>query len=122
MSTDIIGMTLNNRFRIDEHVGGGAVANVYRGTDLQTNAPVAIKRLMDTAKQADDQQITRFERESQAMETLSHPNIVNVIDTIFIERDHFIVMDFVDGGSLSELLEREKPLDIPKAIKIAHDI
>lgn len=122
MPTHIIGTTLNNRFRIDQEVGGGAVATVYRGTDLQTNTVVAIKRLLDTAKQADEAQITRFERESQAMETLSHPNIVNVIDTIFIGNDHFIVMDYVEGGSLSDLLAQRQQLDVDYAIRIAHDI
>lgn len=122
MPTNILGTTLNNRFRIDQEVGGGAVATVYRGTDLQTNTTVAIKRLLDTAKQADEAQITRFERESQAMETLSHPNIVNVIDTIFVGNDHFIVMDYVDGGSLADLMKQQTPLDVDYAIRIAHDI
>jgi len=122
MSSQLIGKVLNRQFRFDEEVGGGAVATVYRGTDLKNNTVVAIKRLMDSAKQADKDQITRFERESHAMQTLSHPNIVNVIETIFVGADHFIVMDYVDGGSLSELLESKGPLDIPYAIKVAHDI
>lgn len=122
MATNIIGTILKDRFRIEEQAGGGAVAEVYRGTDLKDNSVVAIKRLIDTAKQADDAQIERFERESQAMEALSHPNIVNVIDTIFVNNDHFIVMDYVEGGSLADLLKRQKQLDVDYALKIAHDI
>lgn len=122
MSSHLIGKTLSDRFRIETTIGSGAVANIYRGTDLQTNTVVAIKQLMDTAKQADEAQITRFERESNAMENLSHPNIVNVIDTIFVDGDHFIVMDYVAGGSLSDLLEREGQLDVNYAIRVAYDI
>jgi eukaryotic-like serine/threonine-protein kinase len=120
--SQLIGKTINNRYRVEKEIGNGAVANVYRGTDLKTNTVIAIKQLMDTAQQADEAQITRFERESNAMETLSHPSIVNVIDTLFVGGDHLIVMDYVAGGSLGKLLAQEGKLDMNYAIKIAHDI
>lgn len=122
MSASMIGQTLNNQYRVDKEIGGGAVAKVYSGTDLQTNTIVAIKQLMDTAKQADDAQIERFERESHAMEKLSHPNIVNVYDTIFRETDHFIVMEHIDGGALSDLINEDNPPPVPQVLQIAHDI
>ena len=121
-NSQFIGRILNERFRIEEQIGDGAVATVYRGTDLTTNNSVAIKQLLDTAKQADEAQITRFERESHAMEQLSHPSIVKVFDTIFVEGDHFIVMEYVGGGSLQDRLKRDGQLDILYALKVAHDI
>jgi len=120
--SQLIGKTLGNRYRVEKEIGKGAVAIVYRGTDLQTNTPIAIKQLMDTARQADEAQITRFERESNAMEKLSHPNIVNVHDTFSLDGDHLIVMDYVSGGSLNDLLKQQTRLDMNYALKIAHDI
>jgi len=122
MSTSVVGQTLNGRYRVDNKIGGGAVATVYSGTDLQTGKTVAIKQLLDTAKQADDAQIERFERESQAMEDLSHPNIVNVYDTIFLDRDHFIVMEHVDGGTVTALVSEDNPPAVETVLQIAHDI
>lgn len=122
MSASLVGLVLNKRYRVDEQIGGGAVATVYRGTDLQTNRTVAIKQLMDTAKQADDNQIERFERESHAMGQLSHPNIVNVYDTVFIDTDHFIVMELVDGGALSDIVSETNPPSVEKVLKIARDV
>lgn len=120
--TKMIGVTLKDRYRIEKYVGGGGVATVYSGTDLQTNQIVAIKQLLDTAKQADEAQIERFERESHAMHKLTHPNIVNVYDTIFRETDHFIVMEYVDGGTLSDLLKTDELPPISQVMQIAHDI
>jgi eukaryotic-like serine/threonine-protein kinase len=120
--SQFIGKTLNNRYRIDKKIGEGAVARVYQGKDLKTNTTIAVKQLMDTAQQADEAQITRFERESNAMEELTHPNIVKVYDTLVIDGDHLIVMDYVSGGSLYDIIQNEGKLDIPYALKIAHDI
>lgn len=119
---EMIGQVLNNRYRIESYIDGGGVAQVYRGTDLKENRVVAVKQLMDTAKQADDAQIERFERESQAMEKLSHPNIVNVYDTVFHADDHFIVMEYVDGGALSDLIDADNPPSVDHVLRIAHDI
>jgi len=120
--SQLIGKTLKNRYRVEKEIGSGAVAIVYRGTDLQTDTPIAIKQLMDTARQADEAQITRFERESNAMETLSHPSIVNVLDTLFVDGDHLIIMDYVSGGSLHDMLKKQGKLDVAYALKVAHDI
>ncbi len=120
--SQMIGVVLNNRYRIESKVGGGGVATVYQGTDLTTNQPVAIKQLLDTAKQADDAQIERFERESHAMEKLTHPNIVNVYDTVFRETDHFIVMELVEGGTLADLIKSGQLPSVNYVLQIAHDI
>lgn len=120
--SQLIGKTIANRYRVEKEIGKGAVAIVYLGTDLKTNTPIAVKQLMDTARQADEAQITRFERESNAMEKLSHPNIVNVHDTMMVDGDHLIVMDYVSGGSLQDVLKQQGMLDIAYALKIAHDI
>lgn len=122
MPASVIGQILGDRYRIDKEIGGGAVARVYSGTDLQDDKTVAIKQLMDTAVQADDAQIERFERESHAMEKLSHPNIVNVYDTIFRNRDHFIVMEHVDGGAVSSLISEDNPPAVDVVLRIAHDV
>jgi predicted ATPase len=95
---------------------------VYRGTDLRTGAAVAIKQLrLDVVSRAES--IERFRREGEALERLNHPNIVRVLELARERETHYIVMEYIAGGSLENLLEsRASPLPIERVVNIALDL
>jgi len=92
-------------YRIEELIGSGAMGTVYKATQLSLNRPVAVKVLPPNV--ADDPQfVHRFHREAEILAALSHPNIVQVIDRGEALGRYFIVMEYVDGASLRELLRK----------------
>src|SRR5712691_3456283 len=95
---------LSNRYRIEDFLGQGGMARVYRGTDLVLDRTVAVKVLADhLARQP--QAMRRFRREAQAAAGLAHPGIVAVYDTGSDGDVHFIVMEFVTGRTLADVLQ-----------------
>ena len=113
--------TLNGRYTIAESIGQGGMGVVYQGYDQHTGLPVAIKRLKaDIA--ADPMFADQFEREKQALKQLEHPRIAQLVDSIeTADGDYYLVMEYVPGGSLAELLEAG-PLPIEQTLEIALDI
>jgi predicted ATPase/DNA-binding CsgD family transcriptional regulator len=98
------------------------MGTVYRGTDIQTQMPVAIKVLRSEIDPSHPERVTRFNREAEALRTLNHPNIVKVLATTQEDGNHYLVMEFVHGGSLRDLLERDGSLSVPSALEIALDV
>ena len=100
----MIGTALQNRYRVEEKIGRGGSATVYRGYDSQLKRPVAIKVLERVEGSGDFR--TRFSREAEAMARLNHPNIVTVHD--FAEHDGrpYFIMEFVKGPTLVEMADR----------------
>ena len=101
------GHTLNNRFRIIRLLGKGGMGSVYYAHDPVLNRYVAIKQLLpiatDTAKAA-EQMRKQFLREAQVLASLHHSNLPRVTD-YFIEDDvHYLIMDYIEGQSLSDML------------------
>jgi serine/threonine-protein kinase len=97
-----VGAVLQGRYRLDAQLASGAMGVVYRGERLQLGRPVAVKFLhpwIATQKAF----LTRFETEARAMSRLQHPNCVSVID-FGIEGTPYLVMDFVTGKTLREIL------------------
>jgi tRNA A-37 threonylcarbamoyl transferase component Bud32 len=112
---------LNDRYEVEGTVGRGGMATVYRGTDRVLGRTVAVKVLSE--KYAGDEKfVTRFRREAQAAAALNHPNIVGVYDTGDEDEMHYIVMEFVEGETLADVLKREGPLDPTRAVAIAEDV
>jgi eukaryotic-like serine/threonine-protein kinase len=112
---------LRKRYRVEETLGEGGMARVYRGIDEVLGRPVAIKILAD--RHAGDQKfVTRFRREAQAAAALNHPNVVSVFDTGDDEQAHYIVMEYVEGETLADLLRRERPLDPDLAARITEEV
>lgn len=112
---------LNDRYRLDEPIGEGGMAVVYRGYDLLLGRPVAIKVLRGQFA-ADASFLRRFEREAQAAARLSHPNIVSVYD---VGRDgaiHYIVMEFVPGTTLKQLILERAPIPLDETIRIVRQV
>ncbi len=103
------GVILHNRYRIVKLVGQGGFGAVYRAWDTVLDRPVAVKENFDTGPQGQRQ----FEREAKLLAGLRHPNLPVVIDHFILPgQGQYLVMDFVEGKSLTALLgERGGPLD-----------
>jgi serine/threonine-protein kinase len=112
---------LGGRYEIIEKIGDGGMAVVYKGRDRLLNRFVAVKVLRPEYTK-DSAFVDSFRRESQAAARLNHPNIVNVYDVGKEENIHYIVMEFVEGQTLSDLIAAEAPLDYKRAIGIAKQI
>ncbi|MEN1966924.1 Stk1 family PASTA domain-containing Ser/Thr kinase [Lentibacillus sp. N15] len=115
------GRLLNERYQIKETIGGGGMANVYLARDIILDRDVAIKVLrLEYAN--DDEFIARFHREAQSATSLSHPNIVNIYDVG--EEDHilYMVMEYVDGMTLKEYIQKYGPIDVQTSLDIMKQI
>jgi len=94
----MIGLLLQNRYKIEEEIGRGGMGAVYRGYDTLLERSVAVKILNETSLIGEKR--TRWLREAQAVARLNHPNIVSVYDAGESELAPFIVMEFIEGTSL----------------------
>ena len=101
-----IGKRLDGRYEIHELIGVGGMANVYRCNDTVDDREVAIKILKDEYLN-NEEFIRRFKNESKAIAMLSHPNIVKVYDVSFGDMIQYIVMEYIDGITLKEYIDRQ---------------
>ncbi len=117
----MIGKTLGNRYKIVEKIGEGGMANVYKAKCNLLNRFVAVKILK--SEFVDDKEfIEKFNSESQSAAKLSHPNIVNIYD-IGIEGDiNYIIMEYVEGITLKELILENAPFENKRIIDISTQI
>jgi eukaryotic-like serine/threonine-protein kinase len=102
--------TLSGRYEIGDRLGSGGMSNVYRATDRILERTVAVKILAEHLSD-DERFVARFRREALAVAKLIHPNIVQVYDTGIDDGRHYIVMEFVEGRSGAQILQRQGPLD-----------
>ncbi len=107
-----------DRFEIssleNDLLGRAGMGDVYRGMDTQTGKTVAVKVLKQQIVATNSNLVARFVREGEALRQLSHPNIVKMVDA-FEERDEFfLVMEYVAGGSLADVLETQGALPIAR--------
>ncbi len=126
----IIGKKLDGRYEITELIGIGGMADVYKAVDLAENRTVAVKILKNEFAGNDDF-VRRFRNESKAIAVLSHPNIVKIYDVGFNDKMQFIVMEYIDGITLKEFMEKQRVLkwkdsvhfitQILRALQHAHD-
>ncbi len=101
--------TLSGRYQTAERLGSGGMSNVYKATDLILERTVAVKVLAEHLSD-DERFVARFRREALAVAKLIHPNIVQVYDTGIDEGRHYIVMEYVDGRSGAQILQRHGPV------------
>jgi serine/threonine-protein kinase len=97
------GEQVLGRYIIEELIGGGGMADIFRARDLRLDRPVAIKRLRPALSEAEEFQ-ARFEREAKAVALLRHPHIVQVHDFGVQDNHYYMVMDFIEGHNLREHL------------------
>lgn len=113
---------LNQRYRLNDLVGAGGMAAVYRGEDLLLERPVAVKFLREPYT-SDPSARRRFLQEARAAAKLDHPNVVHIYDVGQDEGDHpYIVMDLMEGENLKALIRREGPLTVPHALTLARQV
>jgi serine/threonine protein kinase len=110
------GQVVGGRYVIEDLLARGGMAYVYRGRDVPTNHPVAIKVLRTDAADAH-----RFGIESRLLARLDHPNLVRLLDAGHDGRDPYLVMDLVEGPTLADRLEHG-PLGAAEAWRIGRDI
>lgn len=101
-----IGRILDGRYEITESIGEGGMADVYKANDNVENKIVAVKILKKEFAE-NEEFVRRFRNESKAIAVLSHPNIVKVFDVGFTDKIQFIVMEYIDGITLKEYMEKE---------------
>jgi eukaryotic-like serine/threonine-protein kinase len=112
---------LAGRYEIESLLGQGGMARVFKGTDRVLDRTVAIKVL--SPQFADDEQfVSRFRREAQAAAGLNHPNIVSVYDTGDQSDVHFIVMEYIEGRTLRDVIRGEGPLLPERAAEIGESV
>lgn len=112
---------IKDRFRIDSLIAYGGMARVYKGTDLTLARTVAVKVLSEDLSR-DPSFLLRFRREAQAAAALTHPNIVAVYDTGAEAGVHYIVMEYVEGSTLAQVLAEQGPLSPDRAAAIGSDV
>jgi serine/threonine protein kinase len=101
---------LSGRYEIGERLGSGGMSSVHQATDLILERTVAVKILAEHLSD-DERFVARFRREALAVAKLIHPNIVQVYDTGVDEGRHYIVMEYVQGRSGAQILQKHGPLD-----------
>ncbi|HJU02673.1 MAG TPA: Stk1 family PASTA domain-containing Ser/Thr kinase [Actinomycetes bacterium] len=112
---------LLDRYEVGRLLGAGGMAEVFEGRDRLLARRVAIK-VLQAQFARDPSFLIRFKREAQAAASLSHPNIVGVYDTGSEDGTHFIVMEFVDGRTLKDVIRAEGPLYPERAAEICADV
>jgi serine/threonine protein kinase len=118
LAMELRSRVLAERYEVEDLLGRGGMAEVYRGRDRTLARTVAIKVLARHLV-ADPPFVTRFQREAQAAARLSHPNLVSVFDTGSDGDFHYIVMEYVPGRTLAEVLRERGKLPLPRACRIA---
>ena len=113
----IRGQKINDRYQIIRTIGEGGMANVYLAHDLILDRDVAVKILRGDL--ADDEKfVRRFQREAIAASSLSHPNIVEMYDVGEDNGKYYIVMEYVEGKTLKNLIKKRGALTLPEVIDI----
>ena len=111
------GQKINDRYEIIRSIGEGGMANVYLGYDTILDRNVAIKVLRGDLSN-DEKFVRRFQREALSASSLAHPNIVEMFDVGEDDGTYYIVMEYVDGKTLKQLLKKRGSLTISEALDI----
>lgn len=120
-SLQMIGKRIGGRYEIEQKIGEGGMAIVYRARDTLLNRTVALKVLRSQFGN-DDDFVARFHREAQAAASLSHPHVVNIYDIGQEDDMYYIVMEYVEGMTLKQYINEHAPLDVKEAVDIAIQI
>jgi serine/threonine protein kinase len=111
------GNLISDRYELGDRLGSGGMSTVYRATDRVLERTVAVKILAEHLSD-DDKFVARFRREALAVAKLVHPNIVQVYDTGVDADRHYIVMEYVEGKSVAQLLQTRGRLGPELAVEI----
>ena len=115
------GQKINDRYEVKKLIGEGGMANVYLGYDTILERDVAIKVLRGDL--ADDEKfVRRFRREAQNASLLSHPNIVQIYDVGEDDGNFYIVMEYIKGQTLKQLIKKRGQLSVPETVDIVSQL
>lgn len=118
----LLGTILAGKYRIEERLNEGGMGTVYRGTHVLMDKTVAVKVLRPSLA-ADEKIVARFSREARAASRISHPNALSVTDFGEDESGHvFLVMEFLSGRTLKQLIREEGPLPLSRVVEITRQI
>ena len=109
---------IGGRFELGEFIAQGGMGAVYRGLDSETGQLVAIKRLRAEIGAETPELVQRFAREGEILRRLDHPNIVKLLAVVNEGSQQYLVMEFVAGGSLRDVLINERQLSLGRALNI----
>lgn len=118
---DLIGKLLADKYRVEERLDEGGMGTVYRATHVLMEKAVAIK-VLHPALAADDKIVARFTREARAASRISHPHALTVTD--FGESDGivFLVMEYLRGRTLKDIIRSEGPMPVERAVEIVRQV
>jgi serine/threonine-protein kinase len=114
----VVGEVVAGRYELEELVGAGGMSSVFKAYDTLLERHVALKILHPHFTE-DEQYVERFRREARAVASLSHPNIVTILDRGEDEGRQFIVFELVEGRTLAEVLHEEGRLPVQHSLEIA---
>src|SRR5262245_54404393 len=109
-----------SRYEIKSRIGRGGMGDLYLALDPNNGRLVALKLLNATLDSIELRE--RFAREARALAALNHPNIVNIYDTGEFDDSPFIVMEYVRGETLAEMIKRRAPLSVSQKLKLMEDL
>ena len=121
----LIGQVLDEKYRIEKQLGSGGMGAVYLATHIGTERPVALKVIAPQFMR-NDEFVERFRREAKAAGRLRHPNVVDVTDFGFTragqDRIAYLVMEYLDGCTLAEVLNEESHLPLGWVVDILEQV
>ena len=115
------GQKINDRYEVRKLIGEGGMANVYLGYDIILERDVAIKVLRGDLSD-DEKFVRRFRREAQNASLLNHPNIVQIYDVGEDDGNFYIVMEYINGQTLKQLIKKRGKLSVPETIDIVSQL
>lgn len=121
MESRLIGKIISRRFRVEDVIGRGGMAIVYRAFDLKSHQTVALKVLREEYED-DPEYKERFKREAEVCRKLNHPNVVNAIGSGMVGGVSYIAMEFVDGRTLKEIITEQGKIEQGEAVRCALQI
>ena len=111
------GQKINDRYQVIRSIGEGGMANVYLAYDTILDRNVAVKVLRGDLA-TDEKFVRRFQREAMSASALSHPNIVEMYDVGEDDGNYFIVMEYIDGKTLKNLIKKRGALTVAEVVDI----
>ncbi len=122
MMDSLLGKTLDNKYRIEEHIGRGGMAEVYRAYDLQRGVYLALKILREDLAE-DIVFIRRFEREAKTLAVLQHPNIVRFYGFERSDGYVYMLMEYIEGKTLRKIIsDRSVPMTESEVLEIINPV
>ena len=117
----MVGEILGNRYRLLELIGEGGMALVYKAEDSLLCRAVAVK-ILRPQYASDAEFVERFHREAKAAASLSHPNVVNIFDVGKEDNTDYIIMEYIPGDNLKDIIKRDAPMGVERALDITRQI